>query len=115
MTCADFCTKTRSIINPRGLNLNQNGCVINVYFGSALPVVFHNQWAANDLCSLVLLQDLRAWENSHQYVAAHHFKTANGTPCVSLSATNDLQYDKDVVDVVLTADNVEIRGVAREP
>ena len=113
MTCSDFYARTQSMINPCGLNLNQNGCVNNVYFGTAHPVVFHDQWSTDSLESLKILQDLLDWENSPLYVEAHRFTASDGTDCVSLSATSDPQYDNDVFDVVLTADNIEIQGIAR--
>lgn len=113
MTCAEFYTKTKSIINPTGLNITPNGSVNNVYFGSAHSVVFHDQWDADNLGSLLVLQDLNSWENSAQYVEAHYFTANDGTTCVSLSATSDPQFNNDVTDVRLIAGNVEVQGFPR--
>ena len=113
MTCSEFYAKTKSMINPTGLITNANGSVKNVYFGSAHPVVFHNQWDANNLDLLMNLQNLNSWANSELYIAAHYFTASNGAIYVSLSATSDPDYSKDVTDVQLTATNIEVQGFPR--
>ena len=113
MTCAEFYAKTKSMINQTGLNSSPNESVNNVYFGSAYSVVFHNHWDANNLDSLMVLQDLNSWENSAQYIEAHYFTANDGTTCVSLSATGDPLFSNDVTDVRLTANNVEVQGFPR--
>ena len=113
MTCSEFYEKTKSMINPTGLNTNANGSVKNVYFGPAHNVVFHNQWNANNLGLLMNLQNLSSWANSKQYIAAHYFTASNGATCVSLSATSDPAYSNDVTDVQLTANNIEVQGFPR--
>ena len=112
MRCSDFCNQTKSMLNPSGFNLNSYGCAGQVYFGTGLPVIFHDQWDASALASLQVLQDLSEWENSSLYVEAHNFTLNDGTQCVSLSATSDATHDADVTRVTLTANQVYIQGMA---
>ena len=113
MTCGEFYDKTKAMIKPTGLNAAQNGSVKNVYFGTGHNVIFHNQWNADNLSSLMVLEDLNSWRGSTKYIEAHYCTANDGTSCVSLSATSDSQYENDVTGVQLTANSVEVQGYPR--
>lgn len=114
MQCSAFYNQTKSIFVPTGFTSNADGCVSDVYFGNGFQVVFHDHWDAANISSLRLLQDINDWEDSAAYVEAHYYENASGEKCVSLSATEDPQFDKDVEGLYIHHGQIHIEGQAHE-
>lgn len=112
MRCSDFYKQIRGFLNPTGFIANADGIVSDLYFGNGYQVVFCDHWEASDVASLKLLQDINCWEHSSEYVEAHYYESDHGVKCVSLSASNNPQFDSDVEEIHTLNGHVQIRGQA---